>query len=137
MAPAPHQNPAPHGEVPEARQQPRAQLRAGKIVQLDPWVQAEVPEGEAGPIPPTADGWSDVDAFGAWECALSPFQTLESVPPAFREKYAGAMALILDRLLQSQTEKDQTRALKWWLVAPQLLLREPKRGGSRGQGMQL
>ena len=109
--------------------------RAGQDqVLLGPWVQAEVPGPAVNQPPPTADGWADVDSLGAWDCGICPFRTLEQVPTAFREKFSRAMANILERLGQATTELEETRALKWFLLCPQLFLREPKRGGTKGQG---
>ena len=44
------------------------------------------------------------------------------------------MAQIMERWEQATTEEEENRALKWFLLAPQLFLREPKRGGTKGQG---
>ena len=35
--------------------------------------------------------------------------------------------------MAAETEEELSRGLKWFLISPQVLLREPKRGGSRGQ----
>ena len=43
------------------------------------------------------------------------------------------MFTILRRLQQAGTEQEEIRALKWFLVAPQAFLREPRRGGKKGQ----
>ena len=50
-------------------------------VDLQPFVDAEVP----GPVPlaerlQDVEGWGEIDSWGAWECAISPFFTLEEVP---------------------------------------------------------
>ena len=43
------------------------------------------------------------------------------------------MSTILSRLQQAATPEEEVRALKWFLIAPQAFLREPKRGGKKGQ----
>merc|ERR1712082_12564 len=60
----------------------------------------------------------------AWECGLSMFQTMEEVPPLFKEKWSRAMATIFRRIQV---------ALKWFLISAQAFLREPRRGGKKGQ----
>ena len=79
----------------------------------------------------SGDGYSNIDNLGAWECGLCTFRTLEEVPYAHREKFFSS---ILQKLQAANTELEETRSLKWLLIAPQLLLREGKRGGRRGQG---
>ena len=41
---------------------------------------------------------------------------------------------MLRKVQQAGSEEEITRALKWFLALPKLLLREPKRGGRKGQG---
>ena len=43
------------------------------------------------------------------------------------------MAYVLRKLKYSQTDIAIDRALKWFLILPQALLREPRRGGKKGQ----
>jgi hypothetical protein len=43
------------------------------------------------------------------------------------------MFIILRRLQQASTQQEEERALKWFLIAPQAFLREPRRGGKKGQ----
>ena len=80
-----------------------------------------------------ADGWARIDTLGVWECGLFSFRPLENVPIIHREKWARAMSIILRRLHAANTEEEETRALKWFLIAPQAFLREPRRGGKKGQ----
>ena len=96
------------------------------------WLDPQVP----GPLPVVVDdgdGWSRIDSLGAWECGLSSFRPLEEVPSIHREKWSRAMATILRRLQEANTAEEETRALKWFLIAPQVFLREPRRGGKKGQ----
>ena len=64
----------------------RIPMGRGEQVDLAEWLEPLVP----GPLPPPlvddADGWSKVDTFGVWECALCEFQTLEEVPSPYMEK---------------------------------------------------
>ena len=96
---------------------------------LDPVVPGPVP----GPIPEVGDGWSRIDSLGVWECSLSPFRALENVPEIHREKWGNVMFTILRRLQEANTMQEETRALKWFLIAPQAFLREPRRGGKKSQ----
>ena len=69
----------------------------------------------------------------AWQCGLNPFKSLEEVPTHCQEKWARAMATILRRIQEAQSEEELDRGLKGFLLSPQLLLREPRRGGRKGQ----
>ena len=111
------------GEVLDARE-----AEVGNRLDLGPCAEIEVP----GPtrLPATADGFGDIDALGAWECGLCPFRTLEEVPLPLREKFSKIVAKILLKHQQASSDAEETRALKWFLILPQLLLREAKRGGA-------
>ena len=113
-----------------------AQLVAerGEQGDLTDWLDPAVPEPLLGPLEQDAVGWNVVDKLGGWECGLCEFRTLEEVPPPFREKWARALATILRRILEAQTEIECSRGLKWFLLSAQILLRESKRGGKKGQG---
>ena len=100
---------------------------------LGPWLDPVVPGPCHGPLPNDGDGWNRIDLLGVWECGLSSFRTLEEVPTRFREKWAKAMSTIFRRLQQASTVEEEVRALKWFLIAPQAFLREPKRGGRKGR----
>ena len=106
----------------------------GNHINLLPFINPIVPGPVPDNIPGHSDGWDMIDMLGAWECGLSHFRTLEFVPFQHREKWARAQAIILRRVLEATTEQEQSRALKWWLLSPQVFLREPKRGGRKGQG---
>ena len=64
---------------------------------------------------------------------MCEFRTLEEVPPLYREKWTRAIAIILRRVISAQTDADVNRGLKWFLLSSQVFLREPKRGGRKGQ----
>ena len=134
------QAPAQPGRIPHPvphHPQPGREERVGQgidgRVDLTPWLNPVVPGPSVGPLPDDGDGWNRIDLLGVWECGLSTFRALEEVPSSFREKWAKVMSTILSRLQQATTLEEETRALKWFLIAPQALLREPKRGGKKGQ----
>ena len=116
-------------EEAEAVQQPVQDNRAD----LSPWLDPVVPGPRHGPLPDDGDGFNRIDLLGVWECGLSSFRALEEVPTRFREKWARAMSTIFRKLQQASTAEEEIRALKWFLIAPQAFLREPKRGGKKGQ----
>ena len=66
--------------------------------------------------------------------AYSCIVPLEEISQAYRKAFSSALATVLRRIEQADSEVSERRALKWFLVLPKLLLREPRRGGRRGQG---
>jgi hypothetical protein len=58
---------------------------------------------------------------------------MEEVPAPYRKAWSTAFSATLHRVMQARTEEELTRHLKWLLVLPKLLLREPRRGG-QGKG---
>jgi len=104
------------------------------MTDLRPFLDPVIPGPVTGPLPQDTDGWNTIDQKGAWECASSMFTPLEEVPRAFRKAWSNALSTVLQRVLQAEGETELTRALKWFLALPKLLLREPKRGGKKGQG---
>ena len=115
-----------------AHQQLPPQAREGQA-DLGPYLDPVIPGPHHGPLPNDGDGWNRIDHLGVWDCGLSSFRALEEVPTRFREKWAKVMSTILRRLQQATTVEEEIRALKWFLIAPQAFLREPKRGGKKGQ----
>ena len=68
---------------------------------------------------------------------LTCTRPLEEVPSAYRKAWSCALTTVLRRVNQAVaggTPEEVTRSLKWLLALPKLLLREPRRGGQRGQG---
>ena len=59
---------------------------------------------------------------------------MPEVPEALKEGWVFAFSQVLSRLSLASSEEEQVRALKWLCFLPQALLREPRRGGARGQG---
>ena len=66
--------------------------------------------------------------------AYSCIVPLEEISQAYRKAFSSALATVLRRIEQADSEVSERRALKWFLVLPKLLLREPRRRGRRGQG---
>ena len=60
----------------------------------------------------------------AWQCGLNPFRSLEVVPTSCREKLAKAVSIVIRRIQEAQSEEELNRGLKWFLLLPQLFLRE-------------
>jgi len=101
-------------------------------MELEPWLDPEVPG--PGPEVPGAVGLESIDSWGTWDCMLSPCTPMTDVPQAHREKWASGFSIILQQIIEAQTEEQLNRALKWLLVYPQATLRQPKRSGQGGQG---
>ena len=92
-----------------------------------------VPGPTPGPVLPDGDGWNLIDTMGVWECALTPFFSMEDVPEPYREKWGKVMSRILRVILFAKNMPSLERALKWFLLASQALLRQAKRGGQAGR----
>ena len=105
----------------------------GEQEDLAPWLDPVVPAGRV-PGLPDATGWNLIDRLGGWECGLTGFYAMEQVPAVHRVKFAKAYSLVLQNILEANIEENLTRALKWFLILPQALLRQSKRGGKKGQG---
>ena len=58
---------------------------------------------------------------------------MSAVPGPVQTKWARVMATILRAILNAQDETSLTRALKWFLLAPQAFLRQAKRGSEAGR----
>ena len=98
------------------------------------FVNPEIPGPEAGPLLRDVEGFGEIDSWGVWEVASSCIVPLEDIPPAFRKAFSTAFSTVLRRIEQADTDLSMRRALKWLLVIGKALLREPRRGGRRGQG---
>ena len=104
----------------------------GEREDITEYLEPEMPA--AGPVTVDTDGWGRIDGLSAWECTLTGFHPMGEVPVVHQEKWVRAVATVLRRLMEADTEQELTRALKWWLILPQLLLRQSKRSGKKGQG---
>lgn len=113
------------------------QLLEGNRIDLRLFTNAVVPGPVPGPPPEDAEGWSQLDGWGAWECAVSCIVPMEEVAGPYpqglgRRPGHGARRVNLALAAGSQPEVDRT--LKWLPALPKLLLREMRWGGQRGQG---
>ena len=109
----------------------------GNRIDLRPFTDAMVPGPLQGPIPEDAEGWSQIDTWDAFDCSVSSIVPMEEVPGPFRKPWASALATVLKRVnlaLAAGDQADLDRSMKWLLALPKLLLRQPRRGGERGQG---
>ena len=57
---------------------------AADRIDLGPYTNAVVPGPLPGQFPEDAEGWSQIDGWGAYECAVSFTVPLEDVPGPFR-----------------------------------------------------
>ena len=117
-----------------ATQRPAQTEEGHDRVSLAPFIDPQLPAALPGPPPLDADGWASIDCWSAWDCAVTHHQPMEEVPGPFRKAFSTALATVVKRVNMTESAELQTRALKWLLILPKLLLREPNRGGGRGQG---
>jgi hypothetical protein len=86
-----------------------------------------VPLGRpAAPGSEPPDGWEALDWVDMWDCYLCRVHMSVDIPTEFHEKWARALAEILERLNASMENPDPLaleRATKWMFVIHQLLLR--------------
>ena len=101
---------------------------------LDSRVRPEIP-GPALDVPADANGWGLIDKLGAWDCMLTQFATLEDVPAQHMEVWVEAFSQVLQKIEEAEDEQQLNRALKWFMLLPQGLLRKTtSRGGRAGRG---
>ena len=50
-----------------------------------------------------------------------------------KEKWVTAESSVLRWIQEVSTEQELTRSLEWWLILPQVLLRQAQRNGKKGQ----
>ena len=84
------------------------------------------------------EDWSVTDRFPVTQALDHPFRLSASVPKHLREQWRHAWVTVLTWHKEAKTDStdrsaDTTRALKWFLLLPSLLLRLPRRGGKRGR----
>ena len=96
---------------------------------LAPFINPAVPAPLQGPLVEDVEGWSEIDSWGAWECAVLCIVPMEDVPPAYRRALAR-----VNLAVYGGTQEQIDRAIKWFLALSKLLLREPRREEQRGQG---
>ena len=135
-------DPAPDVQIepiadPIREEEVAADVDGGNRIDLRPFTDASVPGPLQGPIVEDAEGWSQIDTWDAFDCSVSSIVPMEEVPGPFRKSWASALAKVLRRVNIALAAGDQTeldRSIKWMLALPKLLLRQPRRGGERGQG---
>ena len=54
-----------------------------------------------------------------------------------KEKWVTAESSVLRWIQEVSTEQELTRSLEWWLILPQVLLRQAQRNGKKGQGAKM
>ena len=104
-------------------------------VSLEDWLDPEVPGPHPGPVVEDAIGWNRIDSFGVWDCMLCQFPTMADIPSSYRHIWASAFAKVLQAIREADGGLDLERALKWFLVLPQALFRQGRRGGKAGKGL--
>ena len=78
--------------------------------------------------------WTALDDVGVWACAVAAVPVVAEVPAAVRGRWQRAWVDVYDEVYLAATTQgtdhrtNMTRALKWFLVLPQILLRGPKKG---------
>ena len=119
-----------------ARSQPQtvAGVR-GERVSIEDWFDPEVPGPHPGPIEEDATGWNRIDGLGVWDCMLCEFPTMTDIPGTYRHIWASSMAKVLQAIREAEGGLNLERALKWFLILPQALFRQGKRGGKAGKGL--
>ena len=111
------------------------QNREGKMA-LAGWLEPVVPVPCS--LPHNTDGWDRIMELGGWGCGLSPFRPMAGVPAALREKWGKVVGEVLRRVLEEAsggTREALDKDLLWFLVLPQAMLRQGKRGGEKGQNV--
>ena len=100
---------------------------------MAPFLDPDIPQPVAGPLPQDGEGWVEIDRLGGWDYASPIILPMEEVPGPYRKAWSTAFITVIRRVLQAGTEEELTRGLKWLLALAKLLLREPRRGG-KGKG---
>ena len=60
---------------------------------------------------------------------------MTNVPGALREKWGKVVSTVLRKILEARTSEETNLALMWFLLLPQAMLRQGKRGGGKGQNV--
>ena len=71
----------------EAEVEGEAEAEDGGRVDLRPFTNALVPGPMQAPFPDDAEGWSQIDGWGAYDCAVSSIVPMEEVPGPFRKTW--------------------------------------------------
>ena len=106
-------------------------VRWGELQDISAWIHPVFPEV----IETDSEDWDAIDGIGVWDCSSTIFQTVDSIPALFIEKWAAFKILIIRKVVQASSEADETRALKWFLISAQVALRKSTRGGKKQRGI--
>ena len=79
----------------------------------------EVPGIHLATAPVDTHGLSIFDSLNAWECALSPFTTLNNIPTQFHSKWAHLFDKIMIRIEAANTKIQLERCYKNFLIFPE------------------
>ena len=113
--------------MPPVEEDPEEEEEAEQAPNM-PWEEADA-DGEED------ESWDAIDAIHPLLCAVSPFAQLQDVPATLVNEWVHTQNTVFERACRahrSGNQADLDRALKWFLVLPQVLLRAPSRGGRRG-----
>ena len=113
--------------VPPVEEGPEEEEEAEQAPNM-PWEEADADVEED-------QSWDAIDAIHPLLCAVSPFAQLQDVPATLVNEWVHTQDTVFERACRahrSGNQADLDRALKWFLVLPQVLLRAPSRGGRRG-----
>ena len=79
------------------------------------------------------NGWEAIDHISIMALVVSQYSHYDDVPAEHVEAWAIVWVDILEYMHAAVTEVELCRALKWMMIAHDLLLRLPPRGGMRGR----
>ena len=85
----------------DAHQQLQMLIRGNERFDLRPFINPLIPVPIPGPPPVDAEGWSQIDTWNIWSCAVTCSQLLEDVPAAYRKAWSSALSTILTRVNQA------------------------------------
>jgi len=77
-------------------------------------------------------GVEAIDSLPADACNVNQFRMVEDVPASSKEAFRHVVATVLQWREDAKTQVQVDRALKWWLLIWDLMLRETHRGGRKG-----
>ena len=123
------QGPGQHQQVPVR------EVAEGEQVMIEQLLDPDVPGPHPGPVTDDVDGFSQIDKWGVWQCALCEFPILQNIPSGYRQTWATAVDRILVAIQESEGGLLLERALKWFLILPKALWRQGRRGGKAGKGL--
>jgi hypothetical protein len=75
-------------------------------------------------------GWAAIDRVDEHQCFINGFRHHRYIPEALRPFWIRAVDIIMARIHEATTDLERDRAVKWWFLASDLLMR---RDGGRGR----